>query len=300
MAEETFHIGYKPAFKMNKRKSLRLVCFILLLLLFEVGVYAGSSISEKNTPDGWPEQLDKRRLYSFKHAFIYAERKSEAAVVHKRIEKAIKELDKDNVKKNETIIGLALITDTEEKPLVDYQKIIDILREVHEQHQSEKTKKDLKSAIEAKEGIEKEGMDMDILMSIAPIPVEPNLLPEIINKFPKGVEEQVDFCVFVPTSRNIKYGFKKMFDFAIKKQKIGILERLALIPLMPFIVGKVVDGMKKSQQLIVYERLLEKQKHLSKEQREDKFKAYKKKLGLGDDDYDYGSKPDKKKIGQSK
>lgn len=299
MAEETFHIGYKPALKLNKRKSLRLVC-IVSLLLFEVGVYAGNSISEKNTPDGWPVQLDKRNLYFFKHAFIYAGRKSEAVVVHKRIEKAIKELDKDRIVKDDEIIGLALITDTKEKLLVDYQKIIDALQKTHKQRPSEKTEKDLKSAIDAKEGIEKEGMDMDILMSIAPIPVEPNLLPEIINKFPKGVEEHVDFCVFVPTSRNIKYGFKKMFDFAIKKQKIGILERLALVPLMPFIEGKVVDGMKKSQQLVVYERLLEKQKHLSKEQREDKFKAYKKKLGLGDDDYDYGSKPDKKKIGQSK
>ena len=84
----------------------------------------------------------------------------------------------------------------------------------------------------------------------------------------------------------------------IKKKKIGIVERMALIPLMPFIEGKVVDGMKKSQQLVVYERLLERQKHLSKEQREEKVKAYKKKLGLGDDDYD--SEPDEKKIGQTK
>jgi hypothetical protein len=41
--------------------------------------------------------------------------------------------------------------------------------------------------------------------------------------------------------------------------------------------------MKKSQQLVVYERLLEKQKHLTETQREDKVKTYKKKLGLGDD-----------------
>lgn len=66
---------------------------------------------------------------------------------------------------------------------------------------------------------------------------------------------------------------------------------------MPFIEGKAIDGMKKSQQLVVYERLLEKQKHLTKEQREDKVKAYKKKLGLGDDD---DSKTDKENTNKTK
>jgi hypothetical protein len=290
---------YEPVLKLNKQKSLHLVCFIALLL-FEVVVYAGNSISPEKIPDGWPSQLDKRKLYSFKHAFVYSGHKSEAAAVNKRIEKAIKELNKDSKQKNDTIMGLALVTDTKEKPLVDYQKIIDVLREEHKQRQSEKSKKDLESAIKAKEDIENEGMDMNMVISIAPVPIEPNQLPSILGQFPADIDKQIDFCVFVPTGDNVKRGFKKMIDFAIKKKKIGILERLALVPLMPFIEGKVVDGMKKTQQLVVYERLLEKQKHLSKKQREDKVKAYKKKLGLGDDDYDYRSKPDKKKIGQTK
>ena len=290
---------YKPAFKLNKSKSLRLVCIIAFFFSPEAGIYAGNSISPKIVPDGWPAQLDKRKLYSFKHAFVYAGRKSEAAAVNKRIEKAIKELNKDSKQKDDTIVGLAFVTDTKEKPLVKYQKIIDVLREVHEQHQSEKSKKDLESAIEAKKDIEKGGMDMDIVISIAPVPIEPNQLPAILGQFPEDVDKQIDFCLFVPTSDNVKKGFKKMIDFAIKKKKIGIVERLALVPLMPFIEGKVVDGMKKSQQLVVYECLVGKQKHLSKEQRENKVNAYKKKLGLGDDG---GSdwKTDEKKTEQAK
>jgi len=267
---------YKCNLKLNRKKNLHMVFFAAILIFSqEVGVRAGNSISQTAAPDGWPARLDKRKLYFFKHAFVYAGSKSEAAQVSKRIDKAIKELDKDNM--------LALVTDIKEKPLVDLQKIIEVLRQADKQQETEKSKKDLKSVIEAKENIEKEGMDMDMVMSIATIPIEPNLLPEIVNKFPENVDKQIDFCVFVPTSRNIKYGFKKIFDTAIIKKKIGIVERVALVPLMPFIEGKVVDGMKKSQQLVVYERLLEKQKHLTKKQREDKVKAYKKKLGLGDD-----------------
>ena len=289
---------YKRHLKLNRQKSLYPVLFSALLLLsLEVGVRAGNSKSKNIAPDGWPTRLDKRKLYFFQHAFVYARSKSEAAQVNKRIETAIKELDKDNIQKDDTITGLALVTDTKEKPLVDLQKIIEALRQADKQQQSEKSKKDLKSVIEAKENIEKEGMDMDMVMSIAPVPIEPNLLPEIVNKFPENVDKQIDFCVFVPTSRNVKYGFKKIFDTAIKKKKIGLAERLVLLPMMPFIEGKVVDGMKKSQQLVVYECLLEKQKHLTKKQREDKVKAYKKKLGIGDDS---DSKSDKENTDKTK
>jgi len=288
---------YKCHLNLNRQKSLRLVCFAALLLLSpEAGILVGNSISN-NIPDGWPARLDKRKLYSFKHAFVYAKSKSEAAEVNKRIETAIKELNKNSSQKDDTIIGLAIVTDIKEKPLFNLQKIIEVLRQEDKRRQSEKSKKDLKSVIEAKEGIEKEGMDMDMVMSITPIPIEPNLLPEIVNEFPENVDKQIDFCIFVPTGRNIKYGFKKIFDAAIKKKKIGLVERAALLPLMPFIEGKVIDGMKKSQQLVVYERLLEKQKHLTKTQREDKVKAYKKKLGLGDDS---DSKSDKDSTDKTK
>ena len=277
-------MGYKHHLRLKRHKNLHLFFFAAILIFSqEVGLWAGNSTSKNITPVGWPTRLDKRKLYTFKHAFVYAKSKSEAAQVSKRIEKAIKELDKDNIQKDNTIIGLALVTDIKEKPLVNLQKIIEVLRQADKQQETEKSKKDLKSIIEAKENIEKEGMDMDMVLSIAPIPIEPNLLPEIVNEFPENVEKQIDFCVFVPTSRNVKSGFKKIIDTAIKKKKIGLAERLVLIPMMPFIEGKIVDGMKKSQQLVVYERLLEKQKHLTKKQREDKVKVYKKKLGLGDD-----------------
>jgi hypothetical protein len=254
-----------------------------LLFSLEVGVQAGSSTSKNITPYGWPARLDKRKLYFFKHAFVYAGRKSDAVEVNKRIAAAIKELDKDSIQKDDTIIGLALVTDIKEKPLVDLQKIIEVLRQADKKRETEKSTKDLKSMIEAKENIEKEGMAMDMVLSITPIPIEPNLLPEIVDEFPEDVDKEIDFCIFVPTGGNVKYGFKKILDATIKKKKIGIVERVALLPLMPFIEGKVVDGMKKSQQLVVYECLLEKQRHLTKKQREDKVKAYKKKLGLDGD-----------------
>ena len=89
---------YKYPLKLNRQKSLYLVCFAALLLLSPgVGVWAGNSISKNITPDSWPTSLDKRELYSFRHAFVYAGSKSDTVEVNRRIETAIKELDKDGI-----------------------------------------------------------------------------------------------------------------------------------------------------------------------------------------------------------
>jgi hypothetical protein len=272
------------------------VCLAAVLLCLPQVRVDGENPQSKNIkPDGWPGQLDRRKLYFFQHSFVYAGRKSDAVAADKRIEAAIEEFEKDNVRKDDTIVGLAVVTGLKEEPLVDVKRLLEALRHRDKREQSEKSQKDLKSLVKAKEDIEKEGLNMDMLLSITPVPIEPNLLPEIVEAFPKEIGEQIDFCVFLPTGGNIKNGFKKVLDAAIKHKKIGLVERLALLPLMPFIESKALDGLKKSQQLIVYERLLEKQTHLTEEQRDEKVRAYKKKLGLGDDSKSYEKDSGKKK-----
>jgi len=245
----------------------------------EVIVWAGHSISQTVPPGGWPTRLDKRKLYSSKYGFVYAGRKSAAVQVNRLLGTVVKELDENSIKKTTT--GLILVMDTKEKPLFRLQKIIEVVRQADKQQESEESKNALKSIIEAKEKIREQGMDLDLLLSVVPIPIEPKLLPEIVNEFPEDLAQQIDFCVIVPTGRNIKYGMKKILKAAMKKKKIGILERIVLLPLMPFIEHKVVDGMKKSRQLVLYELLLDKQEGLTEKQKKDKVKAYKRKLGLG-------------------
>jgi len=267
--------------KLKKQKILCQVCFAALLLCsLEVIVWAGYSISQTVPPEGWPTQLDKRKLYSSKYGFVYAGRKSEVAQVNRLLGTVVKELDENGIK---TTTGLILVMDTKEKPLFKLQKIIEVVRQADKQQESEESKNALKSIIEAKEKIQEQGMDLDLLLSIVPIPIEPKLLPQIVDEFPEDLAQQIDFCVIFPTGRNIQNGMKKILKAAIKNKKIGIVERLVLLPLMPFIEHKVVDGMKKSRQLVLYQLLLDKQEGLTEKQKKDKIKAYKRKLGLGND-----------------
>ena len=173
--------------------------------------------------------------------------------------------------------------DTKEKPFLDLEKIIKIAQAADKQQQNGQSKDALKSVIEAKEKIEEEGMDMDVVLSILPIPIEPNALPEIANEFPKGLEQQTDFCALVPTESNIRSGMKKMLKSAMKKQKLGIAKRILILPLMPLIEKKIFDGMKKSRQLVLYSMLVDEQEGLTEKEKKDKIEGYKKKLGLGED-----------------
>jgi len=283
---------------LKKQKNLYLSCFaVLLLCSLEVIVLAGHSISQSAAPDGWPKRLDKRKLYSSKYGFVYAGRKSAAVEVNKIIGTIVKELDENSAEKTTTTKGLILVTDTKEKPILDIQNIIEVVQKAAKQQGSEESKKALKSVIEAKEKIEEQGMDMDMLLSIVPMPIEPNMLPEIVNEFPKELGQQIDFCIVVPTARNIKYGMKKIFAAAMKKKKIGLAEKLVLLPLMPFIEQKVVDGMKKGRQLALYQLLLDEREGLTEKQKEDKIKAYKRKLGIDDDS---GPNRDTENNGQTK
>ena len=268
--------------RLKKQKSLYLGCIAVLLLCSVVGIaWAGRSISKSEAPDGWPTRLDKRTLYSSEYGFVYAGSKSAAVHVNKLVGAVVKELDENGKKK--TTKGLILVMDKKEKPLLDLQKMIEVVREADKHQESEESKNVLKSAVEIKNKIEDQGMDMGLLLSIVPIPIEPNLLPEIVSEFPKDLDQQIDFCVIVPTERNIRSGMKKIFEAAMKKRKIGLMERLVMLPLMPFIEQMVVDNMKKGRRLVLYELLLDQQKGLTEKQKEDKINAYKRRLGFAKD-----------------
>jgi hypothetical protein len=268
--------------RLKKQKSLFPDFVAVLLLCSLEGIaWAGHSISQSVAPNGWPTRLDKRTLYSSEYGFVYAGSKSAAVHVNKLVGAVVKELDENDKKK--TTKGLILVMDTKEKPLLDLQKMIEVVREADKHQESEESKNVLKSADEIEDKLEKQGLDMGLLLSIVPIPIEPNLLPEIVGEFPEDLDQQIDFCVIVPTERNIRSGMKKILKAAMKKKKIGLMERMVIFPLMPFIEQMVVDSMKKGRQLVLYELLLDQQKGLTEKQKEDKINAYKRRLGLAED-----------------
>ena len=265
---------------MKRRPFLASGLAVLLLYSCGVTARAEDSRSASRAPKGWPEQLGKRKLNSCEYGFVYAGKKSAAGAVEKVLAAAMKDARQDGV--TEPRAGLILVVDVKERPPFDLTKLIEVLSTRDASTTDPNTADTLKALAEAKEGLEKIGMDVNALLCLAPIPVEPAVLPDLVGQFPMGAEQQIGWCLIVPTDRSVKAGMKKIINTAMKKEKVGLAERLLVGAMMPMIEKKAAQQMKKASQAAVYELLLAGQKDLPEEQKQQKIKAYKQKLGLED------------------
>ena len=126
--------------------------------------------------------------------------------------------------------------------------------------------------------MEELGLDMNLILSMKPLPIEPNMLPDLIKRFPKDVDQQIDWCMAIPTESNMKYGMKKMLDAAMKKEKIGTVKRIALFPILAIAENKAIGELKKARRLALYQYMVDQQEHLTDEQKENMKKAYEDRL----------------------
>jgi hypothetical protein len=129
-----------------------------------------------------------------------------------------------------------------------------------------------------KKEMEELGLDMNLIPSITPLAIEPNMLPDLIKGFPKDVDRQIDWCVAIPTESSMKYGMKKMIDAGLKKEKMGTLKRVVLFPILAIAEHVAVGALRKARQQVLYECIVDQQEHLSDKQKESMKKAYEDRL----------------------
>ena len=238
---------------MKMRKSLYSASLAALLLSFlSVTVSVGHSKSQTVAPDGWPRQLDKRKLYTYECGFVYASSKSSAGKINKIFKTVVKELKECGIE--QATKGLVLVMDKKEKPLFKVEDLMaKLTRKEDKQKGGQESEKDLDSFLEGKKKLEELGIDMNSLLSIASIPIEPNILPELVSEFPENLESQIDWCMIVPTERNMLNGIKKLFDAILKKAKIGTAARVAILPFLVVAEHKAVSELKKNQHVALFE-----------------------------------------------
>lgn len=238
---------------MKMQKSLYSICLAALLLFFlSVTVSAGHSKSQTVAPDGWPRQLDKRKLYTYECGFVYAGSKSSAEKINKIFKTVVKELKECGIE--QATKGLVLVMDKKEKPPFEVDDLITRLSKKEDKQKGcQESKKGLDSFLEDKKKLEELGIDMNFLLSIASISIEPNMLPDLVSGFPENLDRQIDWCMVVPTERNMLNGMKKLIDAGLKKEKIGTAARVAMLPLLVVAERKDVSGLKKNLQVALYE-----------------------------------------------
>lgn len=252
---------------MKKAVNFHATCFVsLLLCLSEFTVLAAYAKLNTDTPSNWPAEIGNSNLYSYEHAFIYTPDKSFAEKTNKIIDKAVKDLNKDNL-----IIpgkGLVLIVDTKEKLPFELEDIENIYsKKANLLGKNQDIKKAMETLKDGKKEFEEYDLDINLLFSITPFPIEPYILPELIEEFPEDVNSQINWCITIPTERYIKHGMKKMLDAGLKKEKIGFAKRVALLPLLVIAENEAVKELKKNRHIVLYELFVEKQENLTDKQK---------------------------------
>ncbi|MBN1508831.1 MAG: hypothetical protein JW955_18425 [Sedimentisphaerales bacterium] len=260
---------------MRFRRASAIALAALLCNWFPCLARGADSPSPAKASGSWPQQSGPRKLHPWKCGFVYAKSKSVAGQVQKLLETAIEDARADGVGSPKA--GLVLVMEVKEAFPFDVDQLLEAAGKVKTDAESDKA---LTSLAEAKEKMEKDGLDIAVVLSMTPLPIAPAVLRQVAGELPEDLEQQIAWCVVVPTSKCIKTGFKKILDAEMKKSKPGLAERAALAAMMPVIERKVVAQMKKAQQALLYQLLVEAQSDLSAEQKKQKVDAYKQKLGL--------------------
>ena len=256
---------------MEKQKRLNPACLAALLLcsLPLSCLWGKDSESEATGTKSWPQQLDTRKQYPSKCGLVYASSDSAAAQANKLIEAAIKQTQKDGVK--EPKAGLVLVVDRDDKPPFGVEQLmIKLAQKQDQQKAGQEPQKALEAVAEGKKKFEELGLDMNLLLSITPMPIEPNMLPDLISGLPQDMNQTIAWCVAIPTEDNIRYGFKTLLDAGMKKEKIGFAKRVAMAPLLAIAEHKAIGELKKGRQDALCQLLAGKQIDFTGKQKQDK------------------------------
>lgn len=239
-----------------------------------------AAASPPTAPKGWPARLGERKLHACEYGFVYAAEKSAVRQLQKVLATVAKDAKQDGVTTSGA--GLILVVDTREKYPCEIPRLIEQLRKADPNLTTEESAQGLKAIADAEEQTRELGLDLSVMLSLAPIPVRPEVIHAVIEGMPADAGQPIRWCVICPTERCLKASFKKVFETALKKAKPSLAERAAIAVLKPLIERKAVQMMKKGRQAGFYSLLLDAQKDLSPQQRRQKIDAYREKLGLNE------------------
>jgi len=230
------------------------------------------------TPKGWPQRLGERQLHACEYGFVYARQKSAVDQFRKVLATVAKDAEQEGVAMSGA--GLILVMDAKEDYPCDVARLVEQSKKADPNLTAEESEKGLKAIVDSEKQTKELGLDLSVMLSLAPIPIRPEVVHEIVDGLPTDVGRQVRWCVICPTDRCLKAGFKKTFEATVRKEKPGLAERAAIAALRPLLERKVMSMMRKGRQAGLYTLLVSRQKDLSPEQRRQKVEAYRKKLGL--------------------
>jgi hypothetical protein len=226
----------------------------------------------------WPQQWGERKLHRGELALVYAREKATADKALKVLRTVVEEVRQDGVTKPAT--GLIVVLDVKETFPLEIAKLTEILNDPNTRGQQERAKEIL-NGIEGAKTLSKEaGTDLNLLVSVMPIPLGATALQKIVPELPEGLDRDIGWCLIVPTDRCVRAGLRATMDAVVKAGQLKWKERLLIGAAMPLALHEGEKRIRKTWQADLYQFLVDGQNDWAQEIRQQKVRSYRQKLGL--------------------
>lgn len=267
---------------MKKSKHILAIAFLILFIAESACFGFWGKKPASTIPDGWPEKLDKRNLYAYENTFVYAGLNSEADKINNLVCQIEKQFAAEESQKSRP--GLLLVMDIKENKIFDLDNFIEIVTDL-EKMKNEKLKAgDINTITESiaktKKQLKKLGLSMDLLFSMSSMPIEPNMLPVMVKDFEVGSDRKIGWCLIIPSERNMKIAVNTMIDTMLDNEKVDGIGRAIMAPFLPAAKSKALDEIKRARKLAVFQLLLNEKDQLNEQQKQQRIKAYREKIGI--------------------
>jgi hypothetical protein len=241
---------------------------------------------------GWPEQWGERKLHRGELALVYARKKAAADEAARMLRTVVEDVRQDGVTR--PAVGLIVVIDAQEEFPVEIAKLTEVLGDPNSPATGARSKEVQSALKEARKLSDHAGADMNSLAAVLPIPLRPMALPKLAKDFPEGIDREIAWCLIVPTDAYLGAAWTAMRDAIINDPGVSWKDRWAVRTVFLLTARAARAELRKARQAGLYELLVEGQASLSSEQKKEKIKAYRQKLGLDHDSKSQADQEEKK------
>jgi hypothetical protein len=228
------------------------------------------------TPRNWPVEIGGRLLFSYDYGHVYARRRAVADQMGELITAVVKDAGQDG--QIVAVPGLILVMDSGENPPIDVRQLFRIARDAGLPEAGQDMRLVSEAITRIREQVEG-GIDPNRMLGLAPLPFAPSLLPRLVKGLPPDADQEVGWCLVVPTDQCVRTTLEQTIESATARESLSPIRQL-MTTLSPMIERQAVEQMKKTRRALVYELLIHAQRDLSAEQKKAKGAAYEEKLDL--------------------
>lgn len=229
----------------------------------------------------WPQQWVGRTLHRGEQALVYAQKKAAADEAARMLRTVVEDVRQDGV--TGPAVGLIVVIDAQEEFPVEIAKLTEVLGDPNSPATGARSKEVQSALKEARKLSDHAGADMNSLAAVLPIPLRPMALPKMAKEFPEGIGREIGWCLIVPTDAYLRAAWTAMRDAIINDPGVSWKDRWAVRTVFLLTARAAGAELRKARQAGLYELLVEGQASLSSEQKKEKIKAYRQKLGLDHD-----------------